>query len=125
MLKGGNSQMDERLVKALKDGRKHCDLTQEEVAKQLGVKKNTISNYENSISEPSIDTFLKLCKIYKIDAIKLLGELYGIRLLYNDFMIQPSEISLVNKYRCLNEQSQSLISYELNRELELNIRRYK
>lgn len=116
--------MDERLVKALKDGRKHCDLTQEEVAKQLGVKKNMISNYENSVSEPSIDTFFKLCKIYKIDAIKLLGELYSIRLLYNDFMIKPSEISLVNKYRCLNEQSQSLISYEINRELELNVRRY-
>lgn len=110
--------MDKSLIKALQNGRRKSCLTQDEVAKQLGVKKNTISNYENGVSEPDIDTFCKLCKIYKIDVAKLFGELCGVRLLYNDFVMKPSEIEHLSKYRSLDKNGQNHLNYELNRELE-------
>lgn len=110
--------MDKSLVNALKFGRRKEHLTQEDVAKQLNVKKNTISNYENGISEPDIDTFCKLCKIYKIDVSKLLGELCGVRLFYNDFVMKPSEIDFLLNYRKLNKTGQEHLNYEMNKELE-------
>ena len=41
---------------------------QEDLAELLKVKKNTISNYENSVSEPSFDQLYILIKIFDISA---------------------------------------------------------
>lgn len=42
-------------------------IKQSDVARKIGVKGNILSNYENGISEPDIDTFCALCDIYDLD----------------------------------------------------------
>ncbi|WP_141400960.1 helix-turn-helix domain-containing protein [Lacrimispora amygdalina] len=42
-------------------------IIQSDVARKIGVKGNILSNYENGISEPDIDTFCALCDIYDLD----------------------------------------------------------
>ena len=55
--------MNKYIIEKLKEGRSNANLKQSEVAKKLGVKANTLSNYENGVSEPDIDTFCALCDI--------------------------------------------------------------
>ena len=65
--------MNKYIIEKLKEGRSNANLKQSEVAKKLGVKANTLSNYENGVSEPDIDTFCALCDIYKLDPSDILG----------------------------------------------------
>lgn len=46
--------------------------TQTDLAELLSIKPNSISNYENSVSEPTIDQVYQLIKIFDISADKLL-----------------------------------------------------
>jgi repressor LexA len=57
--------------KKLKELRKLEDWTQEEVAKKLGISKQTYSHYENEKRRPSLDTIKELASVYQvnIDAI--------------------------------------------------------
>lgn len=48
-------------------------LTQLDLAKFLNVTQNTISNWENSVSKPTVDQVEKICREYKVS----LNELYG------------------------------------------------
>ena len=48
----------------LKAARVNVGLTQEEVAKKVGKKRNTIQNYENGKSSPDIETGKKLAALY-------------------------------------------------------------
>lgn len=54
--------------------RKKVDYKQEYVAKQIGVKKNTISNYENNVSKPHYEQLVKLCNLFGVDANYLLQD---------------------------------------------------
>jgi transcriptional regulator with XRE-family HTH domain len=57
--------------------RKANNLTQEQVAAYLNVAKSTISQYENNINEPDIETIVKLADWYGVTLDQLLGrELY-------------------------------------------------
>lgn len=110
--------MNEYLIKALKDGRTKKGLKQSEVAALLGVKGGTLSNYENGISEPDIDTFATLCEIYNLDFSYILSEAYGLGVQGNSFKIKPSEIDHIEKYRSLDAYGQETVSYILDRESE-------
>jgi len=59
--------LNNKLVEILKEARLKNGLTQGQVAQMLGVKNNTISNYENGKSQPDIDSLVEICKIYNID----------------------------------------------------------
>lgn len=58
---------------SLKAARVNVELTQREVANQMGLNVATLVNWENGKTSPDIDQFKKLCEIYKcpIDAIFL------------------------------------------------------
>ncbi len=57
--------------------RKANSLTQEQVASYLNVAKSTISQYENNINEPDIETIVKLADWYGVTLDHMLGrELY-------------------------------------------------
>jgi len=57
--------------------RKSHNLTQEQVAAYLSVAKSTISQYENNINEPDIDTIIRLADWYDVTVDYMLGrELY-------------------------------------------------
>lgn len=110
--------MNEYLIKALKDGRTRKGLKQSDVAALLGVKGGTLSNYENGISEPDIDTFAMLCEIYNLDFSYVLGEAYGLSVYGDSFKIKPSEIDYLKKYRSLDAFGQETVSCILDREIE-------
>ncbi len=57
--------------KKLKDLRTKNKLTQKDVYEQLGIAQSTFSSWEIGKSEPDAMTFLKLCKMYKVDDILL------------------------------------------------------
>lgn len=50
----------------LRAARTNANLTQKEAAKKIGVSKETISNWENGITSPSVGKFKQIEKIYGI-----------------------------------------------------------
>ena len=110
--------MNEYLVKTLKEGRLNKGLKQSDVAEKVGVKPNTLSNYENGVSEPDIDTFANLCEIYGLDFSYVLGEAYGLGVSGTDFDIKPSEIEHIKKYRDLDVHGREMVDFTLQKEWE-------
>lgn len=105
--------MNEYLVKKLREGRLNMNLKQSDVTKLTGIKNTTLSNYENGITEPDIDTFLQLCELYGLDYAEILGEAYGLGVVGSDFNIRPSEIDLIEMYRELDEHGRKMVNFTL------------
>lgn len=57
----------------LKSLRICAEMTQKEVSAALGLTRNAYGNYENGIREPSLETLIKICKLFKVSADYLLG----------------------------------------------------
>lgn len=66
-VKNGNSK------KRLKEERKNSGLTQEQMAKLLGIRQPSYIRYENGSGEPSLATLVKLADILDISLDYLLG----------------------------------------------------
>lgn len=47
--------------KRIRDLREDNDLTQEDLASQLGISKRTLLRYESGVSEPTISVFQSIC----------------------------------------------------------------
>lgn len=108
--------MNSYLVQKLKEGRLAKNLKQSDVAHLINVKGNTLSNYENGVSEPDIDTFCALCDIYGLDPAEILGEAYGLNVQGSDFDIKPSEIEKIKKYRSLDDYGKDMVDTVLDKE---------
>jgi len=94
--------------------RKERDLTQGEVAKQIGVKKNTISNYENNISKPHYEQLVKLCNLFKCNPNVLMSsDLVGLDM---DSNLSPEDQNLIDKYKALTSHDKQIVDYILNME---------
>ncbi len=114
--------MNEYLISKLKEGRINKGLKQSDVTKCTGIKNTTLSNYENGVTEPDIDTFLQLCEFYELDYAGILAEAYGLSVQGEDFKIKPSEIEYVKKYRFISKHSPdgaSVVDTVLNREYSI------
>lgn len=57
----------------LEDLRKDWDLTQEQVAKMLGLKREQYRRYETGLNEIKAGFIMKVCRFYNISADYLLG----------------------------------------------------
>lgn len=110
--------MNDYLIAKLKEGRLNRGLKQSDVTKFTGIKNTTLSNYENGITEPDIDTFLQLCELYGIDYAEILGEAYGLNVQGSDFDIKPSEIDHIKKYRALDDIGRQHVDTVLTWETE-------
>lgn len=62
------NQIQQRLCEALKK----CEITQTELAKQLGITQSSISHYIKGDIMPSLDTFANLCEVLKLDPAYIL-----------------------------------------------------
>lgn len=62
----------------LRSMRLRNNLAQEDIAKQLGMVKNAIMNFENNAQKPSYHTLRNICKLYDLDVFKVYEEFYGI-----------------------------------------------
>ncbi|AWB69196.1 transcriptional regulator (plasmid) [Saccharobesus litoralis] len=51
----------------LRDERKGQSLTQQEVAKQVGIKQNTVSNFENNPDDCTVKTLFKLLSSLELE----------------------------------------------------------
>ena len=60
------------LGEVLKENRIRCQMTQEFVAETLGVSRQSVSKWENGISDPSTSNLIALAKLYGISAEELL-----------------------------------------------------
>lgn len=110
--------MNRYLIDKLKEGRANKNYRQSDVTKLTGIKSTTLSNYENGVTEPDIDTFLKLCDLYDLDFAELLGEGYGYKVPGADFDIKRSEIDFIKRYRKLDDHGKEIVSFVLQKEYE-------
>ncbi len=56
----------------LRDLRQQRHLTQQQLAKKLGVHQKSIKNWENGDSKPSIDNLINICDMFNVTADELL-----------------------------------------------------
>ena len=61
-----SENIKETIAKNLQYYRKKNQITQKELAEQLGVKHNAISSWENGVNSIDIDTLFRVCKIFGI-----------------------------------------------------------
>ena len=59
----------------LKAHRTRCKMTQEFVADQLGVSRQTVSKWETGVSDPSTSHLLRLAKLFGVSPAELLKEI--------------------------------------------------
>lgn len=57
----------------LKKYRKQCNLNQNEVAEQLNVARQTVSNWETDKSDPDVETMIKLSNLYHVSMEELIN----------------------------------------------------
>ncbi|MBD5546496.1 MAG: helix-turn-helix transcriptional regulator [Lachnospiraceae bacterium] len=99
--------MNKLLINKLKEARVNKGLKQHDVAEVLGIKPNTISNWEKGRTEPDIDTFVKLCNIYEIDCARLLSSVYNYETIPSD--VSMAEYEHLKKYRALDLHSKRIV----------------
>lgn len=95
--------------------RKEKDLKQEEIAMKIGVKKNTVSNYENDISKPHYEQLVKLCNLFHVSPNHLMEEDLDID---NENELPPDVQQLKDKYDKLTDHDKSIVDYILKMEEE-------
>lgn len=57
----------------LKNVRKRCGLTQQELAEKVGVSRASLSSWEIARANPDLETFIRLCHVLGMGADDLLG----------------------------------------------------
>ncbi len=62
-----------RFFMQLKEYRKKLGLSQDDIAKKLGVHNTTYGNWELGKTEPTVDTLIKLADFYNVTVDELLG----------------------------------------------------
>lgn len=53
--------------------RRDADLSQEQVAEEMGWARNTVSRIENGTRTLGVEELMELCRLYRIDPLNLLG----------------------------------------------------
>lgn len=91
--------MRESFGEKLKRARVKKGFKQSELAKQLGVKNTTISNWENNISKPDLDMLSYICGVLNEKASFFLEARPPID------EISSSEFEMIEKYRFISEHS--------------------
>jgi len=60
-------------MERLKELREEKGLSQTQIADAIGIRQQTISQYEKGITQPDIQTIKKLCDFFDVSADYLLG----------------------------------------------------
>lgn len=59
--------------KRLREFRKEKNLTQKELAEQIGIKRNSYSDWETGKNEPSLENLVKLADLFEVPLDWLFG----------------------------------------------------
>lgn len=113
--------MKASLVKLLRDARISKGLKQRDVAQYLGIKDNTLSNWETGRTEPDMDTFLKLCDIYDLDAGAVLSSAYGTsKVLESSSPYTHAEKEIIAAYRIASEDDRTIVDSALRKYMSVD-----
>lgn len=96
----------------LKAARIECGFKQAELAKKLNTTGNTISNWENNVSKPDLDTLSYICGILHVKAS------YFLNATLPEDEVSIPELTIIKKYRSLDPYGQETVSYILDRETD-------
>jgi len=66
--------MKKELYLKLLECRKNNKMSQEDVAEQLHISRQTISQWERGVTEPDLNSLRKLCKVYGVSVSEMLDE---------------------------------------------------
>lgn len=114
--------MNERIKKL----RKELDLTQQEFAERIGVKRNTVATYEMGRSEPSDAGITLICREFKVNEEWLRagsGEMFRKELIEDEYINTVMEIgnggsdllkSALTKYGRLSPTNKKIIDEALS-----------
>ena len=102
----------------LKEARLSKKLTQEQVAKQIGVAKSTFTVYEKGNSEPNMLNISKIMEVLNVDA----------NFLFQDEVKKTAQIfanieekEILEKYRALDAHGKEMVDFTLSKEWERSI----
>lgn len=87
----------------LKYLRKQLNLNQKDVATKIGITDKTYANYENGITEPNIETIIKLANFFHITTDELL-ERKNINIIDKGLLSQ-TELDIIDIMKELNQQN--------------------
>jgi len=99
--------MNRRMARLLTETRVEAGMTQGEVADLVGIKKNTLCNYEHGLSEPTLDTLVDLFCVYGIDPSYAFAVSYGTPL--REGVSSPEEERLLDLYRTADGRGRETI----------------
>lgn len=102
--------------KRIKEARNYNDMTQEQLAIEIGVTKGAIANYENEISIPKPELMYKLMEVLKCDANFLYQDM--LNNISTDFIIDTKEKSIIKKYRSLDNHGKKNVNNILDNEYD-------
>jgi transcriptional regulator with XRE-family HTH domain len=88
----------------LRELRENLGFMQITVSKKIGISNKVLSNYENNISTPDLQTLIILCNFYKVSSDYLLG-LTRIEPLAEESQVTEDEKKILNYYNRLNEEN--------------------
>lgn len=99
----------------LKIARTEAGLKQAELAKQLNTTGNTISNWENNVSKPDLDTLSYICGILHVNAS------YFLQPQLPEDEVSIKELKIIKKYRDLDKHGMEMVDFTLAKEYERSI----
>jgi transcriptional regulator with XRE-family HTH domain len=112
-----------RLGNYLRDLRENLGLMQKSVANKLGISNKVLSNYENDVRIPDLETFTNICKYYNVSADTLLGlntsnnqiptlseKEKKILLYYNRLVVENKEYIIGQMIGLYKEQQKNIIN---------------
>jgi len=94
----------------LKIARTEAGLKQSELAKQLNTTGNTISNWENNVSKPDLDTLSYICGILHVNAS------YFLQARLPEDEVSFKEFKMIKKYRELDSHGKEMVDFVLETE---------
>lgn len=99
----------------IKEARNALNITQEELAKKLGVTKGAVANYENETSHPKEPIMYKLFDALQVDANYLFQDEMG-----SDYPMKVSyeEMNHIKKYRALDTHGKDIVDIVLDKEYD-------
>ncbi len=100
--------------KRIKEARNALGMTQEDLAKLLGVTKGAVANYENETSHPKEPVMYKMFDALNVDANYLFQDVVNIPKKVND--VTFSEFEHIKKYRSLDDFGKETIDIVIDRE---------
>ena len=109
-------------AKIFKGLRLERGLTQDELAKRLGISKSTVSMYENGRRLPAFDAVESITDFFGVDLKYLLGQSDTVEKLSGDetdiesgisVELTAGELNLIKQYRHADEQTKRVVEYAL------------